>query len=240
MKAPELLRNSYAPGLEAGTVRAAESEGLPATQISVKNTEYPNLRPWQKGQSGNPSGRPKKKPVTEAIEALADEKLPAKMLRGLRALGFRGDTWAQAWAFGAGVKAAQGDTSALREITDRIEGKVPAAIVGAGGGFLLPSRESLNEELERILAEVRERHSQEQGNSAPAKIRRKSQSVPILRPQNSGWTWEVASSSPPALIAAGYAPARADAVMEFFHEFQGSGLVTGAWWRNGLVPVPRP
>ena len=79
-------------GVEAGTVQAGEAEGLPASQNSVKNTEYPNLRPWRKGQSGNPRGRPKKKPVTEAIEELADEKLPAKMLRGLRAVGFRGTT----------------------------------------------------------------------------------------------------------------------------------------------------
>jgi hypothetical protein len=28
-----------------------------------------NLRPWAKGVSGNPGGRPKRKPVTEALEA---------------------------------------------------------------------------------------------------------------------------------------------------------------------------
>jgi len=28
-----------------------------------------NLKPWPKGVSGNPGGRPKRKPVTEALQA---------------------------------------------------------------------------------------------------------------------------------------------------------------------------
>ncbi len=31
-----------------------------------------NLRPWQPGQSGNPGGRPKKKPITEELERPLD------------------------------------------------------------------------------------------------------------------------------------------------------------------------
>jgi hypothetical protein len=40
-----------------------------------------NLRSWKKGQSGNPGGRPKKKPVLEALEqaALNNPKLLHKL-----------------------------------------------------------------------------------------------------------------------------------------------------------------
>ena len=37
--------------------------------------KYPNLRPWKKGQSGNPGGRPKGK----SFEALVREKMQKKL-----------------------------------------------------------------------------------------------------------------------------------------------------------------
>jgi hypothetical protein len=35
-----------------------------------------NLKPWPKGVSGNPGGRPKKKAITEELERLLEEEAP--------------------------------------------------------------------------------------------------------------------------------------------------------------------
>jgi hypothetical protein len=35
-----------------------------------------NLKPWPKGVSGNPGGRPKRKPITEELERLLAEQAP--------------------------------------------------------------------------------------------------------------------------------------------------------------------
>ena len=43
-----------------------------------------NLKPWPKGVSGNPGGRPKMKPVTEELERLLQQEAPEK----------NGQTWA--------------------------------------------------------------------------------------------------------------------------------------------------
>lgn len=82
---------------------------------------------WKKGQSGNPGGRPKKKPITEAYEAMARTNVPTEVLEALQRAGFKGRTWAEAWAFGLAVKAARGDVPAAKEITDRVEGKPPTS-----------------------------------------------------------------------------------------------------------------
>jgi hypothetical protein len=82
---------------------------------------------WRKGQSGNPGGRPKKKPITEAYEAMATSKVPIAVLESLQRAGFEGRTWAEAWAFGLAVKAARGDVPAAKEIADRVEGKPPTS-----------------------------------------------------------------------------------------------------------------
>jgi hypothetical protein len=40
-----------------------------------------NLKPWPKGVSGNPGGRPKKKPLTEAYQAAINDPLPGHLRR---------------------------------------------------------------------------------------------------------------------------------------------------------------
>jgi hypothetical protein len=121
-----------------------------AAQNTVENTGRRNLRPpWRKGQSGNPGGRPKK--ITTAHDALAGRTLPEAIRNQLKALGFTGKTWAQAYAFGAGVQAIKGDIPALKEITDRVEGKVAQPITGADGTPLIPERASLADEAARLL-----------------------------------------------------------------------------------------
>lgn len=67
---------------------------------------------WKPGQSGNPNGRPKKKPFKDALLKLIAEQ-------GL-------DMAANALL----QKALEGDVPALKELADRIDGKVTQTIGG--------------------------------------------------------------------------------------------------------------
>jgi|HubBroStandDraft_4_1064222.scaffolds.fasta_scaffold00050_13 hypothetical protein len=93
----------------------------------MANTE--NLKPWQPGQSGNPSGRPKTKPITKALQDL-----------------FEDPEFAKAFAQAAVDHANKGSGTHFKEIAERLEGKVPQAIVGEDGSPLqvqwtgMPSR----------------------------------------------------------------------------------------------------
>jgi hypothetical protein len=86
-----------------------------AAQNSGKNSgRVENLKPFKAGQSGNPGGRPTKRPITELYERiLADPKNIASIEKAV-------------------VKALSKGNMAmvllLREITDRIEGKVTQPI----------------------------------------------------------------------------------------------------------------
>ena len=73
-----------------------------------------NLRPWQPGESGNPSGRPKKKPITEMYERILSnpDHLAAIELATVNAL----------------KKGNMAFVLQLREVTDRIEGKISQPI----------------------------------------------------------------------------------------------------------------
>jgi hypothetical protein len=67
---------------------------------------------FKPGQSGNPSGRPKSKPFKEALErAIAERGLDNSAIALL-------------------VKANSGDVAAIREIADRLDGKVAQPIAG--------------------------------------------------------------------------------------------------------------
>jgi hypothetical protein len=63
----------------------------------VSNTQ--NLKPWPKGVSGNPGGRPKVKPLTEELERLLEQEAPKS----------NGQTWAAAIAEALLGKARKGD-----------------------------------------------------------------------------------------------------------------------------------
>ena len=92
-----------------------------------------NLRlPWQPGESGNPSGRPKKKPITEMYERILNnpEHLAAIELATVNAL----------------KKGNMAFVLQLREVTDRIEGKVT-----------LPIEADITVNLSDAIAEARKR-----------------------------------------------------------------------------------
>ena len=80
-----------------------------------------NLRPpWKPGQSGNPSGRPKRRPITESYIEMADQELPPEMCQRL---GMKpGSTFAHAVARGQFINAIKGDVKNANEIRQAIEG----------------------------------------------------------------------------------------------------------------------
>src|SRR6516165_111482 len=90
------------------------------TQNSGENSEKrrgrpENLTPWRPGQSGNPGGRPKRKPITEALEKVFT---PEQCLAVAQALL---------------KQAKKGSISHVQEAANRLEGRVEASDESAGG-----------------------------------------------------------------------------------------------------------
>jgi len=80
-----------------------------------------NLKPFKKGQSGNPKGRtPKDLCITslikEELEEIASTADGKKM------------TWAQLFAKALVRKACKGHNVAIKEVIERVDGKVPTPV----------------------------------------------------------------------------------------------------------------
>jgi hypothetical protein len=84
-----------------------------------RNPGIANLKPFQKGVSGNPAGRPKSLTLSEAFRRQLSQPVPGDE---------QGRTFAEVIALRVCVAAAQGDISASREIADRTEGKPKQAL----------------------------------------------------------------------------------------------------------------
>ena len=120
-----------------------------STANSGKNSgRLENLRPWKKGQSGNPSGRPKKTLITDALRDLLAEVDPRDP---------RGRTNAEVIADRMVARAKQKDSGQqdAAEIADRTEGR-PRQQVSLGGEVVVENinhmnREQLVEKLTLIL-----------------------------------------------------------------------------------------
>jgi hypothetical protein len=74
---------------------------------------------WKKGQSGNPSGRPKSKTLSNAYRNKLEETVPNDP---------EGRTWAELIAEAQVRDAVRGNVQAAREIADRTEGRARQAI----------------------------------------------------------------------------------------------------------------
>lgn len=72
-----------------------------------------NLKPWSKGVSGNPGGRPKTKPLTEVLQLLLEQEAPNS----------HGRTWGAVIADALLRRARKGDVRAFAELANRIEGR---------------------------------------------------------------------------------------------------------------------
>lgn len=74
---------------------------------------------WKKGESGNPSGRPKSKVLSDAYKNKLEEVVPNDP---------EGRTWAELIAEAQVRDAVRGNVQAAREIADRTEGRARQAI----------------------------------------------------------------------------------------------------------------
>lgn len=79
-----------------------------------KNKGVENLIPWKPGQSGNPSGRPKKKPITEMYERILNDPENVAAIEKATISALR--------------KGNMAMVLQLREMADRTEGKVTQPI----------------------------------------------------------------------------------------------------------------
>jgi len=76
--------------------------------------------PFEKGSSGNPGGRPKHKPFQEALRM--------EMLAAERGEACEAKPGSLRW--NARQLLEKGDVPAIKELADRLDGKVPQAVVG--------------------------------------------------------------------------------------------------------------
>lgn len=98
---------------------------MKTTDKQRRNSE--NLRHWKKGQSGNPNGRPKKADcLTSLLREEIDKVAPEDA---------EGRTWKELLVIGTMRFALAGNATALKEIWERMDGKVtqPLGVDGADG-----------------------------------------------------------------------------------------------------------
>ena len=131
----------------------AEDDLNPPSLLPGENTEaitgeivprHPNLRPpWKKGQTGNRGGRPKSKPLAEALRKQLGKKVPPDMLAKLTASGAsvlqvigKRPTYADLLAWALIQQGLKGNIAAIARIFDRTEGKIPREVLDADDGML--------------------------------------------------------------------------------------------------------
>ncbi len=104
------------------------------------NKRNPNLTGprWKKGQSGNPRGRPKNEDcLTALLRKESGKKVPdvPELKAVLAGLGLKpGCTWVEMDVRALRINAAKGNSRAIQELWERLEGKVPIPIQGVTGG----------------------------------------------------------------------------------------------------------
>ena len=114
--------------VDAGTPEPLDAVDEKGRKV-VKQKHGGTLHQYPKGVSGNPTGRPSQKPVTDAYNAIL--AMPRTQLASYKPkTGVEKLAWAmiqQAWNAQSKLMV-----SAAREVTDRIEGSVAAPLVNVG------------------------------------------------------------------------------------------------------------
>ena len=85
-------------------------------QRNSKATGNGNLQPWRKGQSGNPAGR---KPKHECLTSLLKEEIE-KICPSDK----QNRTWKELIIIGTMRLAMKGNAAALREVWERVDGRI--------------------------------------------------------------------------------------------------------------------
>jgi len=114
-----------------------------------RNPDTSGLKPFKPGQSGNPGGRPKKLPITDALRDLLEKPVPAK-------IDARKLTANHVLALQLIAQGAKGDLKAIAEIADRCEGKPMQRheISGPHEGPIHFEIPGTRQEIERRIAEL--------------------------------------------------------------------------------------
>jgi hypothetical protein len=107
-----------------------------------KRGNVANLKPFPKGVSGNPAGRPKSLTLSEAYRRELAKIDPNDALKR---------TFAEVLAEQMIVKAAKGDVAALKEIADRVEGKAKQTIT-----LTTDRREHIERAIDRMIEKASE------------------------------------------------------------------------------------
>jgi hypothetical protein len=105
-----------------GAQFGAQSRLTAVTQNSEETlmSKIENLKPWQPGRSGNPGGRPKKKPVTDLYaQMLEDGATQAMVRKAIQGVIRKGGRAFILW---------------LKEVADRTEGKVTQSLAAEIAG----------------------------------------------------------------------------------------------------------
>jgi hypothetical protein len=117
---------------------------------------------WKPGQSGNPSGRPRKLPITDRYGVIAELPVPDYLLTALKlseAERREIKTYGDALALNQFRAAIKGKTEAAREIADRLEGRARQAVEVSGPegkpiDVTFMSAEQLDARINELLAIV--------------------------------------------------------------------------------------
>jgi hypothetical protein len=125
----ESLEPTDSSGENNGTPPAIEGEVVAPAK---KRGRVENLKPFKKGHSGNPGGRPKRGPLTDALALIAEKRTPEELLAKIppsvaKVLGKK-PTLAQVLMFRLMYMAIAGDVGATRLVFERLEGKVKGDI----------------------------------------------------------------------------------------------------------------
>lgn len=141
------MRNVTPPSKSKRSQKQATEKHTENTVSARVQNQY--LRPWQKGQSGNPGGRPKTLPITSALRLFLDElQLPKRAHPSM--------TVAERIALRLARKAEKVGDKAAVEVMDRVEGKARqrTELSGPDGGAIPIELPDTREGLERRIAEL--------------------------------------------------------------------------------------